>query len=81
MSRGSEGTMSTVSSSSNSSGFPPDHDMDSPDGRNMIKRNSDLDSPVYALADLSLSKCKKYAKFNIDLQLYTFYPCFFMCRT
>lgn len=65
MSRGSEGTMSTVSSSSNSSGFPPDHDMDSPDGRNMIKRNSDLDSPVYALADLSLSKCKKYAKFNI----------------
>lgn len=56
MSRGSEGTMSTVSSSSNSSGFPPDHDMDSPDGRNMIKRNSDLDSPVYALADLSLSK-------------------------
>lgn len=64
MSRGSEGTMSTVSSSSNSSGFPPDHDMDSPDGRNMIKRNSDLDSPVYALADLSLSKCKKYAKFN-----------------
>ncbi|XP_022323377.1 mitogen-activated protein kinase kinase kinase 2-like [Crassostrea virginica] len=55
-SRGSEGTMSTVSSSSNSSGFPPDHDMDSPDGRSMIKRNSDLDSPVYALADLSLSK-------------------------
>lgn len=72
--------MFIVSFSSNSSGFFFDYDMDSFDGRNMIKRNSDLDSFVYVLVDFFLFKCKKYVKFNIDLQLYIFYLCFFMCR-
>ena len=65
MSRGSEGTISTVSSSSNSSGLPPDPDMDSPEGRLVYKRNSDLDSPTaLQLQELSLSKCEYY---NSDL--------------
>lgn len=72
--------MFIVSFSSNSSGFFFDYDMDSFDGRNMIKRNSDLDSFVYVLVDFFLFKCKKYVKFNNDLQLYIFYLCFFMCR-
>lgn len=67
MLRGSEGIMFIVSFSSNSSGFFFDYDMDSPDGRNMIKRNSDLDSFVYVLVDFFLFKCKKYVKFNNDL--------------
>lgn len=59
--------MFIVSFSSNSSGFFFDYDMDLLDGRNMIKRNSDLDSFVYVLVDFFLFKCKKYVKFNIDL--------------
>lgn len=51
--------MFIVSFSSNSSGFFFDYDMDSFDGRNMIKRNSDLDSFVYVLVDFFLFKCKK----------------------
>jgi hypothetical protein len=43
LSRGSSGALSN---SSSSSGFPPDPDMDSPEGRLSIKRNSDIDSPV-----------------------------------
>lgn len=57
--------MFIVSFSSNSSGFFFDYDMDLFDGRNMIKRNSDLDSFVYVLVDFFLFKCKKYVKFNI----------------
>ncbi|XP_060076190.1 mitogen-activated protein kinase kinase kinase 2-like [Ylistrum balloti] len=51
ISRGSEGTLST---SSSSSGLPPDPDMDSPEGR--LKRGNDLDSPIYNYSDLSFSK-------------------------
>ena len=50
MSRGSEGTLST---SSSSSGYPPDPE-DSPDGR-MFKRNSSESSPSFNPA---FSKCK-----------------------
>lgn len=50
MSRGSEGTLST---SSSSSGFPPDPE-DSPEGR-IFKRNSNDGSPIFNPA---LSKCK-----------------------
>lgn len=55
MSRGSEGTLST---SSSSSGLPPDPDMDSPEGRILYKRNSDIDSPVFNFPDYPFSKCK-----------------------
>lgn len=47
--RGSEGTLST---SSNSSGYPPDPE-DSPEGR-IFKRNSNDGSPIYHAA---YSKC------------------------
>ena len=50
MSRGSEGTLST---SSSSSGFPPDPE-DSPEGR-IFKRNSNEGSPIFNPA---FSKCK-----------------------
>ena len=50
MSRGSEGTLST---SSSSSGLPPEPE-DSPDGW-MFKRNSNDGSPIYNPA---YSKCK-----------------------
>ncbi|KAL3854713.1 hypothetical protein ACJMK2_013971 [Sinanodonta woodiana] len=53
MSRGSEGTLST---SSSSSGLPPDPE-DSPEGRLMMyKRNSDHESPVFSISDLAFSK-------------------------
>ena len=52
MSHGSEGTLST---SSSSSGYPPDPE-DSPDGR-MFKRNSCENSPSFNAA---FSKCKSY---------------------
>jgi hypothetical protein len=56
LSRGSSGALSN---SSSSSGFPPDPDMDSPEGRLNIKRNSDIDSPVFnPVSDLAFSKCK-----------------------
>ncbi|KAJ8319761.1 hypothetical protein KUTeg_001348 [Tegillarca granosa] len=55
MSRGSEGTLST---SSSSSGLPPDPDMDSPEGRILYKRNSDIDSPVFNFPDYPFSKCE-----------------------
>ena len=51
MSRGSEGTLST---SSSSSGYPPEPE-DSPDGR-MFKRNSAESSPSFNPA---FSKCKE----------------------
>lgn len=54
LSRGSSGALSN---SSSSSGFPPDPDMDSPEGRLSIKRNSDIDSPVFnPVSDLAFSK-------------------------
>ncbi|CAG2222565.1 MAP3K2 [Mytilus edulis] len=54
LSRGSSGALSN---SSSSSGFPPDPDMDSPEGRLSLKRNSDIDSPVFnPVSDLAFSK-------------------------
>lgn len=57
LSRGSEGTLSsTRSTSSSSSGLPPDPDLDSPEGRMLMKRNSDMDSPSFGFSDVHYSK-------------------------
>ena len=53
MSRGSDGTLST---SSSSSGILPDPDLESPESR-LMKRNSDLDSPIFPYGT-DFSKCK-----------------------
>ncbi|XP_052834448.1 mitogen-activated protein kinase kinase kinase 2 [Octopus bimaculoides] len=57
LTRGSEGTLSsTRSTSSSSSGLPPDPDLDSPEGRLLMKRNSDMDSPSFGFSDVHFSK-------------------------
>lgn len=54
LSRGSSGALSN---SSSSSGFPHETDLDSPEGRLSLKRNSDLDSPVFnPISDIAFSK-------------------------